>query len=114
MSQKISVSEEGVNALVSMANGLEEKLEIIKNQTNLLKSALEGNNTGLGPHASSIERLIEGVEKIQADASRPTQMIILKLLRIAAMYQQIIENDRYAGGDDSDSPPPTKKLVLKR
>ncbi len=114
MSQRISVTEEGIQSLNSMASGLGEKAEVIKNETSLLKDALEGNKAGLGPHGSSIEKLIEGVEKTQANASNPTQIIILKLLRIAILYQQILENNRYSGSGSDDDPPPTKKLVLKR
>lgn len=87
---------EGVAAMTNAASRLEELSTQIHTETTNLKSAFDSNKDGLGPHAASIEQLIEDVEAIEEEGSRPVKKLVLKLTKAALIRSKIIDNDRYS------------------
>lgn len=88
--------EEAVAAMTNAASQLEELSAKIHTETANMKNTFDSCKDGLGPHAASIEQLIEDVEAIEEEGSRPVKKLVLKLTKAALIRSKIIENDRYS------------------
>lgn len=93
----LAVTDESVQIMQTTASGIEENMEAIKQAVDALKTAYESNASGLGPHTASIQELIEELESLAGEGDKPAKKLILKLTRLAAEYQRMIDNDRYKG-----------------
>lgn len=93
----LAVTEESVQIMNTTAAGIEENMEAIKQAIETLKNAYEENADGLGPHSQDIQTLIEELESITNEGDVPAKKLILKLTRLAAGYQKMIDENPYKG-----------------
>lgn len=93
----LAVTEESVEIMNSTAAGIEENMEAIKQAIETLKSSYEENADGLGPHSQDIQALIEELEAITNQGDVPAKKLILKLVRLSAGYQKMIDENPYKG-----------------
>lgn len=93
-----TATEQAVAAMNNMSAQLQELVVKIHQETEKMKSTFEDNQDGLGPHASSIQALIDEVESTEQDATIPVKKLVLKLQRAALIRQKIIEQNRYTQG----------------
>lgn len=90
----IKANEEGISILNSMANGVEEGADSIVEQT----EALLDNVTqypALGPHISSIKRLVTLIQEETKNTSAPARVVAKKLREKAKDYQDWIDDDLF-------------------
>lgn len=102
------VTEQAIAAMNNMAAQLQELALKIHQESEVLKSAYEENQDGLGAHSCDISVLIDGVETVEQDGSKPLAKLQLKLTRAALIRQKHLEENRYgsnagiaSGGDKS-------------
>lgn len=89
-----AVNQEGVDALNALSQELPEILEEIKAAAEQLSSCADDQN-GLGPHASTIEEIIESIQTTAKDAEEPIQSLSEIIAEVAEGYQEIIDDDPY-------------------
>ena len=92
----IAVNNEGVAALKKMSSDLTQALEDIENASKELSSIATDQN-GLGVHVNTINDLLDQIEQALKDAKDPVNTLSSKLLEVADGYQEMIDNDPYAG-----------------
>ena len=95
---KYKVDEEGVKALQTMANAIEEAIEEIKGLTSNVQTASDGYNDTLGPHKASLDSALEEITESIKQASEPANNVSEKLNDVADAYEEIIGNDRFKSG----------------
>jgi len=93
-----AVNDDGVAALKQLSSRLLDNTANIENATNALEAALGQNTIGLGPHASSIKKVVDDVNTEQKEACKPILELSDKALGLANEYQEFIDTDRFANG----------------
>lgn len=93
----LAVTEESVQIMEATSAGISDTMENIKQAIETLKGAYEENADGLGPHSEDIRELIEELKKITGEGEVPAKKLVLKLTRLAARYQERIDNNPYKG-----------------
>ena len=88
-------TEAGVNALKKLMSRLQEQVQAIQQATSALQSELDSNKSGLGPHAGSIQSVIDEMGMGTQEASSPVNELAEKVDALAASYQEFIGNDRF-------------------
>lgn len=89
------VTEEAVAAMNNMSAQLQEKTEIIHQETEKVKSSFDENQDGLGAHSAEIRTLIDEVECVEKEASVPVKKLALRLQRAALIRQKHIDSNHY-------------------
>jgi len=89
-----AVNQEGVDALRTLSQRLPELLEEIKAAADQLNSTANDTN-GLGPHASTIEEIVESIQTTVKDAEEPINTLSEVIADVAEGYQEIIDDNIY-------------------
>ena len=90
-----AVNQEGVDALNALSQRLPELLEEIKTAADQLNNTASDSN-GLGPHAATIEEIVESIQTSVKDAEEPINTLSEVIAYVAEGYQEIIDDDIYA------------------
>ena len=98
MGQGYTASEEAISAMESTSASLQEAQEQMKQYVSALRSTFDDNEGGVGPHASSINALLEELEALTSEGNAKVLKLVLKLTKASAIRRSILENDRYASG----------------
>ena len=93
-----NVDEQAIAAMNNMSAQLQELAQKIHQETALLKSTFEANQSGLGAHTADIQALLDEVEETEEDASKPVKKLVLKLQRAALIRLKHIQTKRYTAG----------------
>lgn len=94
---KYAVNEEGVSALRTAASEITEAVDQLKNLTSGIQNTADENPDGLGPHKASLVSALENIKEQLNRASEPADSVAETLEEVAEGYQEIIDNDRFAG-----------------
>ena len=89
-----AVNQEGVDALNALSARLPELLEEIKTAAEQLNSVADDQN-GLGPHAATIEEIVESIQASVRDAEDPINTLSEVIADVAEGYQEIIDTNEY-------------------
>ena len=90
-----STTPAGVGALKGLSSRLEEGVQSIQQSVSLLESELASNRSGLGPHADSIQGVIDAMNQEVQGASSPVNELAEKVRALAASYQEFIDTNRF-------------------
>lgn len=94
---KYAVNQQGVLALKTMSAAIIDSIESIQGLTKALRSSAEEHSNTLGPHISSINNVIEEIDRQTKEATEPATGVSESLNEVAEGYQEVIDNDRING-----------------
>lgn len=94
---KYAVNSEGVESLNKLSEQLIEGLQEIGKVADGLQSSLDSNSNGLGPHADSIESIVETIKQKIEQAKEPIEELSEGIADLAESYQDTIDNNIYSG-----------------
>lgn len=107
---KYSVNEEGVQAIISLSNALQNAVEDIAIRSSQIKSISGEYSETLGPHKTSLDHAIENIIDCISRSTDITDDISERLCEVAEGYQEIIDHDVFGGNSvDSGSAKSTKE-----
>ena len=92
-----ATTEEGVKSIESCKNSLEGAMSALNGAYDRLQGVFDSNKDGLGPHAESIQAVLDEVNESQGTASNGVKKLVLKLTKAATIRNAIIGNNRYGG-----------------
>lgn len=95
---KYAVSEEGVQALNTVASSIIEATNQILALTNTLENTSEERAEALGPHKASLLSALSQIKEAEKQATDPVNEMSETLKDIAQSYEEIIANDRISTG----------------
>jgi len=93
----LTVTEEAIAALAQLSEELRAASDAIRSEAELLAAAFENHADGLGPHAASIQVLLDEVWQMEKNASVPVKKLGIKLQRSAMIRRKLLEENRYEG-----------------
>lgn len=88
---------EGIKAITDLSDQMNEGVDLLKQAVGNLRDVFDSNRGYLGAHEESIGAIISDLEDMMDEGTEPIKVLVLKLLRLAKAYTQILENDRYKG-----------------
>lgn len=94
---KYKADQEGVLALKTMSAAIFSSTEQILGLTTALSTCLDSHRGYLGPHESSLEAVVENIETTVKTSTGPINEISEMLNDIADGYQEIIDDNPFAG-----------------
>lgn len=100
---KYAVSDEGVQALKTMASNILNAVDQILNITNSIESVADEYVDTLGPHHASLVSAITEIREAQKQAVQPASELSESLNDVADAYQDIIDNDKVSAGNNGTS-----------
>lgn len=99
----ITVSEESVAMLESLASKIGEIKTEIDAQINSTIVIYDENKDSLGAHSSDIYALLEDMKTIEEDASKVMNLLSLKISKACMIRKSHIENNRYKSGSSAST-----------
>lgn len=94
---KYAVNEEGVSAMHTMSQKVQEAIEAIEQLNQSVKSTADGHANVLGPHKSSLDDAIDSVNESVKTGTEPAAEVAEALDDVADGYEAVISNDRIRG-----------------
>ena len=94
---KYAASDEGILAIKTMSAAIVSAGEKITELTGALQTVIDDNPNTLGPHVTSLEGVIQAIDKEIKDATEPINGISDALEDIADVYQDIVDDHKIAG-----------------
>ena len=88
--QGISMTQESVDALKTLATSLPEATEMIKVAKTNLEASFEDKKECLGPHTNQIEEILDTISDAQESGHRGVVKLQTKLVKAATKLQAII------------------------
>lgn len=111
---KFTVSDEGIVAIKWLAASIFATNETIKKDCAVMCQITEENSSGTGPHAKSIFQVVKEIAETAKSADDPIGDICTALDDLAEVYQDVLDNDIYAGSGNNGTSPATRTKVLTR
>lgn len=96
---KYAVSEDGVQALNTVASSIVEATNQILALTNTLENTSGEKAETLGPHKASLISALAQIKEAEKQATDPVNEMSETLKDIAQSYEEIIANDRISAGN---------------
>lgn len=90
-----TVTPEAIQALRTMATQAEELAGFIQRAIQGLEEAFESNKSGLGAHVASISNLIQDVQSVGEEGTKPVKKLVFKLDNAADLRQKHLDEDGY-------------------
>lgn len=92
-----ATTDDGVQSIESCKSSLEEAMDALNGASDKLQGVFDSNKDGLGPHAESIQAVLDEVNENKESGSNGVKILVLKLTKAAAIRKAIIGNNRYGG-----------------
>ena len=94
---RYKADQEGVLALKTMSAAIFSSTEQLLGLTGALQTCVDSHRGYLGPHEKSLEDVIESIETTVKKSTGPINEISEMLNDIADAYQEIVDDDQFAG-----------------
>lgn len=90
-----ATNEEAVQSIENCKSSLSTTMDAMNGAYDKLQGVFDSNKDGLGPHADSIQAVLDEVNENQGTGTTGVKKLVLKLTKAAAIRNAIIGNNRY-------------------